>query len=470
VPTKQLWTVSAERLVDARERLGGAEFQLHAPHRMRKGRLRVIWVDADQARPVTAARDDLRRIFASAHTAAQPNTLTTPNMVSWPQLPPSDGADLAARRAAAQDACAYYGKAAPVVVQHLLQPDFLQRATRFSQLTLKEQWASTTQKGKWAAVRKFLNYVFAVGLLTTLADLLPRIQEEVLSHFATVRVLAGQAVGGVSTYCSHVRTWWFFRYGQEYGVSGGRRASLTSRTLKSLSSFFSVKASDEDVRREPITVPILHQFVRNAMRYDNTEMACLGITAFCGLFRVGELTATKGPFDPTKHVTEADAVFLPTFQQCQYVVIRQGRSKADYTGKKAREHPRIFRMTEDPLCPARWLQRLMVAKGRVTPGGVLNIHPTMPLFYDASKSSQLRQSAVLTFLRSSLRTAGYSEPRTKYYGTHSFRIGGATRLFALGAPIEIVKRVGGWSSDIWKVYLRVRRDDCLVWTDQMTAA
>ena len=415
-----------------------------------------------------AARNDLRRIFEGTHPAPQ-DSLQTPAMSSWPRLPPATAPEHAARRAAAQDAIAYYGRAAPSVLQHLLQPDFLQRATRFSQLTLKEQWASTTQKGKWSAVRKFLNYVFVVGQLPTLPDLPPRLQEEVLSHFATVRVLAGQAVSGVTTYCSHVRTWWYFRYGHEFGISGGRRPSLTSRTLKSLASFFSVKASDEDVRREPITVPILLQFVRNAMRYNNTEMACLGITAFCGLFRVGELTATKGPFDPTNDITEADALFLPNFQQCQYVVIRQGRSKADGSGKKAREHPRVFRMTEDPLCPAKWFQKLMRAKGRVTAGGVLVIQPNMPLFYDPVKSSQLRQSAVLTFLRSSLRTAGYTEARTMYYGTHSFRIGGATRLFAMGAPFEIVKRVGGWSSDIWKVYLRVRRDDCLIWTDKMTA-
>ena len=70
----------------------------------------------------------------------------------------------------------------------------------------------------------------------------------------------------------------------------------------------------------------------------------------------------------------------------------------------------------------------------------------------------------MTFMRRTLSKAGlpYED-----YGTHSFRIGGFNRLFHMGAPIELIKRIGGWSSDAWQEYVRIQRVDCLALTRKM---
>ena len=41
------------------------------------------------------------------------------------------------------------------------------------------------------------------------------------------------------------------------------------------------------------------------------------------------------------------------------------------------------------------------------------------------------------------------------YGTHSNRIGGATRILQCGGSASLVKLAGKWSSDTWKIYSRL---------------
>ena len=54
------------------------------------------------------------------------------------------------------------------------------------------------------------------------------------------------------------------------------------------------------------------------------------------------------------------------------------------------------------------------------------------------------------------------------FGTHSFRIGGFNHLFKMGAPIEVIKNIGGWASDAWRDYLRVTQVDSLELSRKMT--
>jgi hypothetical protein len=66
---------------------------------------------------------------------------------------------------------------------------------------------------------------------------------------------------------------------------------------------------------------------------------------------------------------------------------------------------------------------------------------------------------VLSFVRHVLvKDNNCSTAAAAKRGTRSFRIGGFTRCFHLGTPIEILKRVGGWSSDAWLACLRFQRE------------
>ena len=50
------------------------------------------------------------------------------------------------------------------------------------------------------------------------------------------------------------------------------------------------------------------------------------------------------------------------------------------------------------------------------------------------------------------------------FGTHSLRIGGATALFAAGATPTVIRTMGRWSSDCYRLYVRACYEQSLAWT------
>ena len=52
----------------------------------------------------------------------------------------------------------------------------------------------------------------------------------------------------------------------------------------------------------------------------------------------------------------------------------------------------------------------------------------------------------------------------EHYGTHSLRIGGATALYAAGASETIIRTMGRWSSDVFRVYVRACYEQCVGWS------
>ena len=50
------------------------------------------------------------------------------------------------------------------------------------------------------------------------------------------------------------------------------------------------------------------------------------------------------------------------------------------------------------------------------------------------------------------------------FGTHSYRIGGATALFAQGADPTVIRTMGRWSSDIHQLYVRACYERCCEWS------
>ena len=85
----------------------------------------------------------------------------------------------------------------------------------------------------------------------------------------------------------------------------------------------------------------------------------------------------------------------------------------------------------------------------------------VPLFRVAGTREPLRTNTVLTITRRLMQAIG---ERPEQFGTHSYRIGGATALFAAGADETVIRTMGRWCSDIHQLYVRACYERCCEWT------
>ena len=111
----------------------------------------------------------------------------------------------------------------------------------------------------------------------------------------------------------------------------------------------------------------------------------------------------------------------------------------------------------------------MLARRWNLPKGMEPSPTSMPLFQSAN-GNHLTQDKVLLYMRRTLAKMGYTKAQQQKYGTHSCRIGGATRLFQIGASMEVVQELGGWSSDAHKLYVRMQRDHLIKFSLEMCRA
>ena len=84
-----------------------------------------------------------------------------------------------------------------------------------------------------------------------------------------------------------------------------------------------------------------------------------------------------------------------------------------------------------------------------------------PLFRMPDSGEPISYDFMLTTTRQLLRSIGLNPAE---FGTHSFRIGGATALFAAGANDTIIRTMGRWSSDIFRLYVRACYEQCVNWS------
>jgi hypothetical protein len=377
------------------------------------------------------------------------------------------------------DACSFKGKTSVGAAKALRSGHFSKTTTSMVSKGIEDQWQPATVEAKHRYVSKFLSFMKAtnrkddffpelraVEASTNRSNYVPSAgeQEQTLCEFAVLRLLAGNSTDSAAGIISHIRTWSRVVLVREFGQVGiGGRKSTTSQYLLAMQHNFPPDNS-KDKRREPFTWPLvtmIHKFSEKTRWLDPGVAIAI---AYAGLFRMGELTATETrPFDPVVDLAETDVKFLPTFWGADRVVVQIGVSKADRRGKKSKLRPRIL-----PVYPGSpgFLLREMLAKRLRVKQGVSPLMRAQPLF-QARNGKHLARDSVLRFARSAMAAAGFSKEQQKAYGTHSARIGGATRLFQLGATSEILKRMGGWSSDAYKVYIRTQQQDTMVFARRM---
>lgn len=84
-----------------------------------------------------------------------------------------------------------------------------------------------------------------------------------------------------------------------------------------------------------------------------------------------------------------------------------------------------------------------------------------PLFREPGVNTPLSYSSVLEMTRTLMAAIGEDPSQ---FGTHSYRIGGATALFAAGANETVIRTMGRWSSDLHRLYVRACFEQCVDWT------
>jgi hypothetical protein len=85
----------------------------------------------------------------------------------------------------------------------------------------------------------------------------------------------------------------------------------------------------------------------------------------------------------------------------------------------------------------------------------------VPLFRDPSTNLPLSYNFILDVTRKLMESIGEDPSQ---FGTHSYRIGGASALFAAGANETVIRTMGRWSSDLHRLYVRACFEQCVEWT------
>jgi hypothetical protein len=89
-----------------------------------------------------------------------------------------------------------------------------------------------------------------------------------------------------------------------------------------------------------------------------------------------------------------------------------------------------------------------------------HLRSSTPLFR-MSGGAALSTADVMNITRRLVQSVGLDPAE---FGTHSYRIGGATALFAAGADPTLIRTMGRWSSDIYRLYVRACFQRCADWT------
>jgi hypothetical protein len=310
-------------------------------------------------------------------------------------------------RKEAEEASKFRGKVQEGLADTMMGGRVMQTTVEMVAQDVAPRWRPKTQADKLRATRNFQAFLVAVGLLEMVFPADQRapdktehqmgMEEDCLTGHALNRAMVGQGTKGIYTVISHVRTWHETKFHAPLG-------KVRTSAKCSLEVCFPVK-DDECKLRRPMTAELVHRTVILTQRWGTQDVGVAIATAFAGLCRMGELTATQGSFNPIEGMSETDLEFLPSFWKADRVRIRLGRSKADQSGERSRLRPRILPVDDnDPRSPGRLLRDMLAERHSVGKGRA-PLLGARPLFQD-KKGGQLKQSAVLEKLRKALVANG----------------------------------------------------------------
>lgn len=263
--------------------------------------------------------------------------------------------------------------------------------------------------------------------------------EDLLMLFAVwlieVRRLSPQTA---RAYVSTVRAWHERRFG---AMAPGHEMVRLRAMLKGAKKLRVVRAPEHG--RQAMPTQVLAKGIRELDDDDNGRCAAAALQlAFCGLLRVGEYTSpSQKHFDEKSLPTVRDVTFSTDEHGEMATIMIEAKKK----GVKAAGKTSAVVVRDGTLLkPVKALKR-MLRRRKAT--------ADEPLFLWNGKP--LTANTVNKLVKFVAEAAGVPAAN---FSTHSLRIGGATAALVAGMSPEVIRVMGRWDSDVYRVYCRRSRE------------
>ena len=279
--------------------------------------------------------------------------------------------------------------------------------------------ASNTAKQYSTGQRHYLNFCAQLGVVPCPAT------ELLLLRFVAS---FNNSVRGntVQNYLSAIRHLHVMN-GVQNPIPEFERLKLVVKSLK--------KKSGPPRQRSPISISMLKAICAtlNLRMYNEVLFWAMTVSGFFGFLRVSEFTVS-GEFDPVHHLCRQDLSLAADFSTC-YLQIKTSKTDPFRRGCRI-----VLGATGDAVCPV--LAILLYLSRRTQTVG--------PLFKFANGRPATR-NWFCHRLKEAICAIGFQGDFT----SHSLRIGAATTAAAVGIPHATIQTLGRWTSDSYKLYLRM---------------
>ena len=264
-------------------------------------------------------------------------------------------------------------------------------------------------------------------------DRKPQTWEERLVLFVGFLAEKGRKAATIRSYISAIRS-----VLSDDGIQLNENKCLLSALTKA------VRANHDKVRvRLPIHKRVLHIILKYTKRlfdqqpYLSLLYCAMFLTAYYGLFRVGELT--KGT-----HPVRAMDVHIGKNKDKVMFVLRSSKTHCEA------DKPQIIKIASDAKARKVQFEQCPFTVIHDYANTRLDcIHPAEPFFIFRDRSPVTPEH-----MRSTLKKVlSLANLDPKSYGTHGFRAGRAGDLVRMNFSIELVRKLGRWKSSAIYTYL-----------------
>ena len=285
------------------------------------------------------------------------------------------------------------------------------------------------------------------------APLYARLQEELLAmRFCCALIeVRGISVKSAANYFSAVQGWHLREHGVKIGA--GIKFERLPQMLKGLRRKFGDPTPRTRRGISPTQLRRAMDLVLDPRDPWHANVRAALATAFQGLLRSAEYAIDPGKrFDFERNISRADIKLLT--ESVVELMMAPCKNMHHLKGKSC---PLVIGAGGQYIDAVAEIRNMLAVDPR-RPG---EDAAKTPLFRRPGTYEPLRTSEVLAITRQLMKAVGENPAD---FGTHSYRIGGATALFAAGADETVIRTMGRWSSDIYRLYVRACFERCAEWT------